>query len=89
MELVQGLTPETITTDLLSIPSETEDVLLTITTLLNAESMVDQTIMTSAPKLMLSAQEHCGYHTTLELDLNSESPEKVGLKDFTEEFGDH
>jgi hypothetical protein len=89
MVLVLELEPETITTDLNSIPSETEDVLLTITTLLNVESMVDQTIMTSAPKLMLSAQEHYGHHTTLELVKNSESQEKVGLREEAEEYGDH
>jgi len=82
-------TLETITTDLNSIPLETEDVLLETETFHNAESTVDQTKETSVLKLMLNAQEHHGDHTTLELDLNSESPEKVGLKEEVEESGDH
>jgi hypothetical protein len=46
--------------------------------------------MTSVLKLMLDAQVFHGLHTTLELDLNSESPEKVGLKEKPEMAdGDH
>jgi hypothetical protein len=72
MEPVLEPTPETETTDLLSILLVTEDVLLETPTSLNAESMVDQTTMTSALKLMSNAQV---YHTqdqhSTELDLNS------------------
>jgi hypothetical protein len=39
---------------------------------------------------MLDAQEHLGDHTTSELDLNTESPEKDGLKERPEiTDGDH
>jgi hypothetical protein len=87
---VLELIPETETTDLPLIPKQvTEDVLLVTRTSFNAEDMVDQIRMTSVLKLMLSAQEFHGYHTMLELDLNSESPEKDGLKESTEVYGDH
>jgi hypothetical protein len=89
MEPVLELEPETITTELLSIPKPvTEDVLLTTTTSSNAESMVDQTKMTQALKLMSNAQVFHGDHITLRLVKNSESPEKVGYKEEAEEFGD-
>jgi len=61
MEPVPEPTPETETTELLSILKlETEDVLLQTETSSHAESMVDQTKMTSALKLMSNAQV---YHT--------------------------
>jgi hypothetical protein len=65
MVLVLEQKLETITTDLNSIlPLVTEDVLLQTIISFNAESMVDQTKMTSVPKLMLSAQVLCGDHNT-------------------------
>jgi hypothetical protein len=74
-----------------SIPKPAiEDALLPTTTSCNAESMVDQTRMTRVHKLMSDAQVLLGDHTIPELDLNSESPEKVGLKERLETtFGDH
>jgi len=90
MVLVLEPRPEDKVTKNNSIPKpETEDVLLTTTTSSNAESTVDQTNVTSALRLMSDAQEHHGDHTTLELELNSESPEKVGLKERAEDTGDH
>jgi hypothetical protein len=89
MEPVLEPTPETETTELSSIPLVIEDVLLETKTFLNAESMVDQTKRILALKLMLNAQAFHGYHTTSELDLNTESPEKDGLKEELEEPGDH
>jgi hypothetical protein len=69
---------------------DTEDVLVETQASFSAESMVVQTKMTSVLKLMLNAQVFHGLHTTLELDLNSESPEKVGLKEKPEMAdGDH
>jgi hypothetical protein len=68
---------------------ETEDVLETTTRFLIAESMEDQNKMTSVLKLMLDVQEHHGDHITLDLVKNSESPEKVGLKEEAEAYGDH
>jgi hypothetical protein len=68
---------------------ETEDVLLETPASLNAESMVDQTTMTSALKLMSNAQVYHGDLTMSRLVRNSESPEKVGLKEEAEMYGDH
>jgi hypothetical protein len=69
---------------------DTEDVLITTITSFNAESMVDQIIMIEVLMLGLTAQAQNGYHTTLELVKNSESPEKVGLKERAEmDTGDH
>jgi hypothetical protein len=69
---------------------ETEDVLLTTRKSFNAEDTVDQTKETSALKLMLNAQVLHGDHTMSELDLNSELPEKDGLKEKPEMAdGDH
>jgi hypothetical protein len=82
--------PEDMKTRKISILKPvTEDVLLTTITFFNAESMVDQTKMTEALKLMSNAQVNHGYHHTLELVKNSESPEKVGLKEEAEDTGDH
>jgi hypothetical protein len=90
MELVLELEPEDMVTKrTLILKLETEDVLLQTTRFLTAESMVDQTKVTNPLKLMLDAQEHHGDHTTSELDLNTESPEKDGLKEEVEEYGDH
>jgi hypothetical protein len=88
-EQVKEPTPEITTTELPSILLETEDVPLETEASLNAESMVDQTKMTEALKLMSNAQVNHGYHHTLELVKNSESPEKVGLKEEAEMYGDH
>jgi len=68
---------------------ETEDVLLQTIRSFNAEDTVDQTKVILVLKLMLDAQEHHGDHTTSELDQNTESPEKVGLKEEPEDTGDH
>jgi hypothetical protein len=89
MEPVLEPIPETKTTEELSILLVTEDVLLLTEAFLNAESTVDQTTMISVLKLMSNAQAFHGYHTTSELDLNSESPEKDGLKESMEVYGDH
>jgi len=65
------------------VPQETE-------TSCNAESTEDQTKRTLVLKLMLNAQEHHGPHITSRLDQNSESPEKVGLKEKEKiDNGDH
>jgi hypothetical protein len=56
----------------------------------NAESTVDQTTVTELLMLMFIAQENHGDHTMSRLDQNSESPEKVGLKEKPEMApGDH
>jgi len=89
MEPVPEPTLETETTEQLSIPLETEDALLETETFHNAESMVDQTTMTSVLKLMLNAQVYHGDHTMSRLVRNSESQEKVGLKEEAEMYGDH
>jgi hypothetical protein len=90
MVLVLEPEPEDTVTKNNSIPKlETEDVLLTTTESLTAESTEDQTNVTSVLKLMSDVQEHHGDHTTSELDLNSESPEKDGLKERAEVYGDH
>jgi hypothetical protein len=81
--------PEDIKTKNSSIPLVIEDVLLETITFLNAESTVDQTKVTNPLKLMLNAQEHHGDHTMSRLVKNSESLEKVGLKEEAEEHGDH
>jgi hypothetical protein len=82
--------PETTTIELLLIPKQvTEDVLLVTRTSFNAESMVDQTRETSVLRLMLNAQAFHGDHTMSELVRNSESLEKVGLKEEVEDNGDH
>jgi hypothetical protein len=57
-EQVKEPTPEITTTELPSILLETEDVPLETEASLNAESMVDQTKMTEAPKLMSDVQDH-------------------------------
>jgi hypothetical protein len=71
---------------------ETEDVLLETEASLNAESMVDQTTMTSALKLMSDVQEN---HTR---DLDSEEPVQnspsmvdhpVMFGERAEVYGDH
>jgi len=67
----------------------TEDVPLQTPDLTNAESTEDQTTETSVLKLMSDAQVYHGNQFTLRLDLNSELPEKVGLKEDQEESGDH
>jgi hypothetical protein len=67
----------------------TEDATPLLKKLDNAEDTVDQTKVILVLKLMLDAQEHHGDHTTSELDQNTESPEKVGLKEEPEDTGDH
>jgi len=88
MEPVLELIPEDVKTKRTSIQLETEDVPLETPDLTNAESTVDQTTTTRALKLMSNVQEDHGDHITLELVKNSELPEKVGLKEDQEEFGD-
>jgi len=90
MVLVQEPRPEEVATKNNSILKlVTEDVLLPTITSSNAESTVDQTKEISALKLMLDALELHGDHTTLELDLNTELPEKDGLREEAEVNGDH
>jgi hypothetical protein len=60
---------------------DTEDVLPATETSCNAEDMVDQTKMTEALKLMSNAQVDHGSHITSKQEVNSESPEKDGLKE--------
>jgi predicted methyltransferase len=79
-------TKETETTSILK--PEIEDVLHTIVTFSNAESMVDQTTTTRVLKLMLDVQESHGLQAMLRLDLSTELPEKVGLKFTTVVSGD-
>jgi hypothetical protein len=67
----------------------TEDVIHQTVDLINAESMVDQTKMTEVLKPMLSAQENHGNQSTLRQAVNSELPEKVGLREDLEVYGDH
>jgi hypothetical protein len=72
---------EMITKKISTLKLVTEDVLLATIISFNAESTVVQTKETSVLKLMLDAQVLHGDHTTSELDLNSELPEKDGLKE--------
>jgi hypothetical protein len=71
--------PETETTEELSIPKPvTEDVLLETQTSFSAESMEDQTKMTSVLKLMLNVQVyHTRDHHSTEPDPNSLSAETL------------
>jgi hypothetical protein len=82
---------ETLITEKISIEKlVTEDALIITITFSNAESMVDQITMIEVLMLGLTAQVLNGHHTTLELVKNSESPEKVGLKEEAEiATGDH
>jgi len=59
----------------------TEDVLNQTITFFNAESTEDQTKETSVLKLTLNVQVYHGDHIMLDPVVNSESPEKVGLKE--------
>jgi hypothetical protein len=87
-ELVSDTRREITTTENTSTAKlETEDAQEEILTFSNAESMVDQTTETLAPKLMSDVQEDHGYLTTPRLVKNSELPEKAGLKE--EEVTDH
>jgi hypothetical protein len=91
LDLLLVLEPrqETKETEITSIlKPEIEDVLHTIVTFSNAESMVDQTTTTRVLKLMLDVQESHGLQAMLRLDLSTELPEKVGLKFTTVVSGD-
>jgi hypothetical protein len=94
MVLVLEHIPETHTTELTLIALVTEDVLLKTKILTHAISMVDQTIMTRALKLMSDAQvNHTRDHTSTELDPNLLSAETLALDMFGERpemaNGDH
>jgi len=81
-ESVSDIREEITTTENFSILKPvTEDAQDLMFTSSNAESMVDQTRKTSAPKLMSDALEDHGYHVTLKQVKNSELPEKVGLRE--------
>jgi hypothetical protein len=82
--------PETTTIEKTLIPKlETEDAQVETLTSSNAESMVDQTKMTRALKLMSNAQVDHGYKNGKKLVKNSDTPLKVGSTEKEEEiFGD-